>query len=185
MTDALALLRRRGAVRSGHFLLSSGRHSDTYVEKARVFEDPAATVDLAQEIVSWYERIQAVVSPAVGALPLGFAVALAAESRFLYAEREDGRMTLRRGFLIRPGERVLVVEDVVTTGGSAAEVWDLAGSLGAELLGVAALVDRSTTELPFPLRALATVRAGSFDPEDCPLCAQGLEVEAPGSRHAG
>ena len=150
-----------------------------------MFEDPAATVDLAREIVSWYERIQAVVSPAVGALPLGFAVALAAESRFLYAEREDDRMTLRRGFLIRSGERVLVVEDVVTTGGSAAEVWDLAGSLGAERLGVAALVDRSTVELPFPLRALATVRAGTFDPKDCPLCAQGLEVEAPGSRHAG
>ena len=185
MTEALALLRRRGAVRSGHFLLSSGRHSDTYVEKARVFEDPAATVDLAREIATWYERIQAVVSPAVGALPLGFAVALAAPSRFLYAEREDGRMTLRRGFVIQPGERVLVVEDVVTTGGSAAEVWDLAGSLGAELLGVAALVDRSTTELPFPLRALATVRAGSFDPEDCPLCAQGLAVESPGSRHTG
>lgn len=185
MTEALALLRRRGAVRSGHFLLSSGRHSDTYVEKARVFEDPEATVDLAREIASWYERVQAVVSPAVGALPLGFAVALAAGSRFLYAEREDGRMTLRRGFLIHPGERVLVVEDVVTTGGSAAEVWDLAGSLGADRLGVAALVDRSTAELPFPLRALATVRADTFDPEDCPLCAQGLAVEAPGSRHAG
>jgi orotate phosphoribosyltransferase len=185
VTDALALLRRRGAIRSGHFLLSSGRHSDTYVEKGRVFEDPAATTDLAREIASWYERIQAVVSPAVGALPLGFAVALAAESRFLYAEREDGRMTLRRGFLIHPGERVLVVEDVVTTGGSAAEVWDLAGSLGAERLGVAALVDRSTAELPFPLRALATVRADTFDPEDCPLCAQGSAVERPGSRHAG
>jgi orotate phosphoribosyltransferase len=185
VTDALALLRRRGAVRSGHFLLSSGRHSDTYVEKARVFEDPAATVDLARQIASWHERIQAVVSPAVGALPLGFAVALAAQSRFLYAEREDGRMTLRRGFVIRPGERVLVVEDVVTTGGSAAEVWDLTGSLGAERLGVAALVDRSTMELPFPLRALATVRADTFAPEDCPLCAQGLVVEAPGSRHAG
>jgi orotate phosphoribosyltransferase len=185
VTEALALLRERGAVRSGHFLLSSGRHSDTYVEKARMFEDPAATVDLAGEIASWYERIQAVVSPAVGALPLGFAVALAAEGRFLYAEREDGRMTLRRGFVIRPGERVLVVEDVVTTGGSATEVWDLAGSLGADRLGVAALVDRSTAELPFPLRALATLRADSFDPEDCPLCAQGLAVESPGSRHAG
>jgi orotate phosphoribosyltransferase len=185
VTDALALLRRRGAVRSGHFLLSSGRHSDTYVEKARVFEDPAATVDLAREIASWYQRIQAVVSPAVGALPLGFAVALAAESRFLYAERENGLMALRRGFLIHPGERVLVVEDVVTTGGSAAEVWDLADSLGAERLGVAALVDRSTADLPFPLRALATVRADTSDPEGCPLCAQGLPVETPGSRHAG
>ena len=185
MTDARALLRERGALRSGHFLLSSGRHSDTYVEKARVFEDPAATVVLAREIASWYDRVQAVVSPAVGALPLGFAVALAAGSRFLYAEREEGRMTLRRGFRIDTGERVLVVEDVVTTGGSAAEVWELGASLGAERLGVAALVDRSTAELPFPLRALATVRADTYDPSECPLCARGVGLDAPGSRHVG
>jgi orotate phosphoribosyltransferase len=185
VTDAHALLRERGAVRSGHFILSSGRHSDTYVEKARVFEDPAATIGLAREIASWYDGIHAVVSPAVGALPLGFAVALAAGSRFLYAEREGGRMTLRRGFRIAPGERVLVVEDVVTTGGSAAEVWDLTASLGAERLGVAALVDRSAADLPFPLRALATVRADTFDPADCPLCARGVDLESPGSRHTG
>jgi orotate phosphoribosyltransferase len=185
VTDALALLQERGAVRSGHFLLSSGRHSDTYVEKARVFENPEATVVLAREIASWYDRVHAVLSPAVGALPLGFAVALAAGSRFLYAEREEGRMTLRRGFRIIPGERILVVEDVVTTGGSAAEVWDLAASLDAELLGVAALVDRSTLDLPFPLRALATVRAETFEPSNCPLCARGVELDAPGSRHVG
>jgi orotate phosphoribosyltransferase len=142
VTDALALLRRRGAIRSGHFLLSSGRHSDTYVEKGRVFEDPAATTDLAREIASWYERIQAVVSPAVGALPLGFAVALAAESRVLYAEREDGRMTLRRGFLIHPGERVLVVEDVVTTGGSTIRAVETVRHAGLEVCGVLAVVDR-------------------------------------------
>jgi orotate phosphoribosyltransferase len=180
---ALRLLRERGAVRSGHFLLSSGRHSDTYVEKARLFEDPAATVRLGEEIASWYRDPDAVVSPAVGALPLGFAVALAAGCRFLFAEREEGRMVLRRGFRLQPGERVVVVEDVVTTGGSAAEVWDLVGDAGAERLGVAALVDRSTDELPFPLRALARVRAESFDPGRCPMCARGVDVEAPGSRH--
>jgi orotate phosphoribosyltransferase len=182
--QVLRLLRDRGAVRSGHFRLSSGRHSDTYVEKARLFEDPAATVRLGEEIASWYPAPDAVVSPAVGALPLGFAVALAAGCRFLFAEREDGRMTFRRGFLLRPGEGVLVVEDVVTTGGSAAEVWELVGDAGAERLGVAALVDRSTGELPFPLRALARVHAESFDPDRCPLCARRVDVESPGSRHA-
>jgi orotate phosphoribosyltransferase len=178
------LLRERGAVRTGHFLLSSGRHSDTYVEKARVFEDAAVTARLGGEIASWYRGIEAVVSPAVGALPLGFAVALAAGARFLYAEREGGPMALRRGFVLRPGERVLVVEDVVTTGGSAAEVWELVGALGAERLGVAALVDRSAAGVPFPLRSLARIRAEVFDPATCPLCARGAEVEAPGSRHA-
>jgi orotate phosphoribosyltransferase len=181
--DVPELLRERGAVRSGHFLLSSGKHSDTYVEKARVFEDAAVTARLGEEIASWYERIEAVVSPAVGALPLGFAVALGAGARFLYAEREGGRMALRRGFELRLGERVLVVEDVVTTGGSAAAVWDLVGELGAERLGVAALADRSSGNVPFPLRSLARVRAKIFDPAGCPLCARGVAVQSPGSRH--
>lgn len=183
MIRVTELLRDSGAIRTGHFLLSSGRHTDTYVEKARVFEDPVATTTLGREIASWYGKIEAVVSPAVGALPLGFAVALAGEARFLYAEREEGRMTLRRGFTLRPGERVLVVEDVVTTGASAADVWNLVGALGAERVGVAALVDRSFGDLPFPLRSLARVSAETFDPDACPLCARGVDVESPGSRH--
>jgi orotate phosphoribosyltransferase len=181
--DVRRLLEERGAVRTGHFLLSSGRHSDTYVEKARVFEDPVATAQLGDEVASWFGSVDTVVSPAVGAIPFGFAVALAAEARFLYAERSDGRMTLRRGFAIRPGARVVVVEDVVTTGGSAAEVWDLIGEREAERLGVAALVDRSPGELPFPLRALVRVEAATVDAEDCPQCAAGVPIESPGTRH--
>jgi orotate phosphoribosyltransferase len=181
--EVLEMLRDHGAVRTGHFLLSSGKHSDTYVEKARVFEDPAGTARLGKEIASWYERVEAVVSPAVGAVPLGFAVALGAGARFLYAERDHGRMALRRGFSLRAGERVLVVEDVVTTGGSAAEVFDVVGGLGAERLGVAALVDRSAGELAFPLRAFARVRADAWDADACPLCARGVSLESPGSRH--
>lgn len=180
--EVLELLRRRGAVLSGHFLLSSGRHSDTYVEKSRVFEDARSTAGLGERIAAWYPEVQAVVSPAVGALPLGFAVALAAGARFLYAEREDGRMALRRGFALEPGEGTVVVEDVITTGGSAAEVYRLVASMGAEPLGVAALVDRSTASPPFPLRALCSVRAQSWTEDSCPLCAQGIAVESPGSR---
>jgi orotate phosphoribosyltransferase len=181
--EALSLLRARGAVRSGHFQLSSGKHSDTYVEKARVFEDAAATARLGQDIASWFERIDAVISPAVGAIPLGFAVALAGGARSLYAEREAGRMTLRRGFVLRPGERVLVVEDVVTTGGSVAEVWELAGTLQGDRLGVAALVDRSSSPLAFPLRALVRLDVEAVDADACPQCRRGVPVEAPGSRH--
>ncbi|MDQ3991780.1 MAG: orotate phosphoribosyltransferase [Actinomycetota bacterium] len=183
--DASRFLAEHGAVLRGHFKLSSGRHSDTYVEKARVLEHPHAVVDLAREIASWYQRVEVVVSPAVGAIPLGFAVALAGSARFVYAERVNGAMALRRGFRLGPGERVLVVEDVITTGGSASEVHDLVRTAGAEALGVAALVDRSTGDVPFPLRALATVRAETFDPAACPLCARGMPVEAPGSRHLG
>jgi orotate phosphoribosyltransferase len=183
--EVLELLHERGAVLSGHFLLSSGKHSDRYVEKARILEDPLLVRLFGEEIASWYEAVQTVVSPAVGAIPLGFAVALAAGARFVYAEREGGVMALRRGFVLEPGERILVVEDVVTTGGSAAEVYELVRQHGAEALGVAAMVDRSRTELPFPLRALARVNADAFEQLDCPLCKEGKPVEAPGSRHLG
>jgi orotate phosphoribosyltransferase len=181
--EVTEILRRSGALRRGHFLLSSGRHSDTYVEKARVFEDPKVTVGLGRHISSWYRDVDAVVSPAVGAIPLGFAVAMDAGARFLYAEREGVRMALRRGFSLTVGERVLVVEDVVTTGGSAAEVLALARDLGAEVLGVAALVDRTGGGLDLPLRALARVSAETWAEDECPLCRRGIRVESPGSRH--
>jgi orotate phosphoribosyltransferase len=185
MTEAelLELLADHGALLQGHFLLSSGKHSDTYVEKARLFERPEVVDRLAEAITAWYERIEAVVSPAVGAIPLGFTVARTASARFLYAEREGGRLVFRRGFRLLPGERTLVVEDVVTTGGSAGELYELVQGAGAEALGVAAVVNRSDGPIPFPFRALARVALSAFDPETCPLCADGLEVRAPGSRH--
>jgi orotate phosphoribosyltransferase len=181
----LELLRAQGALLRGHFLLSSGRHSETYVEKSRIFEDPGVTARLGAEIASWYPEVDVVVSPAVGAIPLGFAVALAAGARFVYAERVEDSMALRRGFELVNGERALVVEDVVTTGGSAAQVHALVIDSGARPLGVAALVDRSNGALSFPLRALSRVEAPSFDRDECPLCLRGLPVEAPGSRHTG
>jgi orotate phosphoribosyltransferase len=171
-----------GAMLTGHFQLSSGRHSDRYVEKARVLEEPELAMTLAREIASWYPRIDVVVAPAVGAVPLGFAVALAAGARSVFTERDDGRMRLRRGFALEPGERVLVVEDVVTTGGSAQEVYDLVGESGADRLGVAALIDRSTRKVAFPLRAVLRVEARTWDPEECPMCRRGDPIESPGSR---
>lgn len=183
--EVIDLLAERGALLEGHFLLSSGKHSDAYVEKARLFEDPEVVGRLAAEIASWYERIDAVVSPAVGAIPLGFAVAVASSARFLYAERESGKLVLRRGFRLEPGERTLVVEDVVTTGGSAGELYELVRASGAEPLGVAAVVDRSTGELRFPFRALARVGFAVHNAIDCPLCANAVRLETPGSRHVG
>ena len=177
------LLECHGAILQGHFLLSSGRHSDLYVQTARVLERPEVTVVLAEEISSWYEGIDVVMAPAVGAITLGFAVALAAGSRSVYAEREDGAMRLRRGFALTAGERALVVDNVITTGASAGEVHRLAEDLGAEPLGVAALVDRSGGQTPYPLRALVEVEAKSWAPADCPLCRESVPLISPGSRH--
>jgi orotate phosphoribosyltransferase len=183
--ETLTMLRQRGAIRTGHFLLTSGKHSDTYVEKARIFESPSETIGIAREIALWYPGVETVISPAVGALPLGFAVALAADARFLFAERVAGRMALRRGFQTRPKERILIVEDVVSTGGSALEVLALIEAGRCHSLGVAALVDRCTTPPPFSLRALVRLEATLFDPVDCLQCAAGKALETPGSRHIG
>jgi orotate phosphoribosyltransferase len=181
----LEVFERSGAILSGHFELTSGLHSDLYVQKARVLEDPQTAMALAREIVSWYEPggIDAVLAPAVGAVPLGFAVALAAQARSLYAEREGGRMCLRRGFVLHPGEPTLVVEDVITTGRSAKEVLGLVQGSGADALGVAALVDRSRLAVDLPLRALLRIDATSWAVEACPLCLRGVPLDAPGSRH--
>jgi orotate phosphoribosyltransferase len=171
-----------GAILSGHFELSSGRHSDLYVQKARILERPQETIELAREMASWYPEIDVVVAPAVGAVALGFAVALAADARSIFAERQDGRFSLRRGFKVERGERALVVEDVITTGGSAGELPDLRGTFGAERLGVAALVDRSVKAPSFPLRTLLRIEALSWEASACPMCRRGIPVDSPGSR---
>jgi len=179
-----SLLERAGAILHGHFELTSGRHSDVYVQKARVFEDPEATMELAREIAAWYPGgVDVVVAPAIGAISLGFAVALAAGARSVFAERVGGVMQLRRGFSVQPGERTLVVEDVVTTGGSARAVFELVRRSGATIVGVAALVDRSGVDVGLPLRAALRIDARSWDPVECPLCADGVPLDSPGSRH--
>ena len=181
--EARALFERDGAMLSGHFELTSGRHSDRYIQKARVLEQPEVTMRFAREIASWYPEIDVVIAPAVGAIPLGFAVALAAGARSIFAEREGGRMRLRRGFWVDPGERALVVEDVITTGGSARACYELVDAFGADRLGVAALVDRSSEPLDFPFRALVRVDAMTWDAKECPVCSRGTPIDAPGSRN--
>ncbi len=186
--DILAILEETGALRTGHFTLTSGRHSNRYVQCAQLMRSPKTTLMLAEEAVSRLpeevrEAATLVVSPAVGGITFGFALGLALDRDFIFAERQDGKMTLRRNFTIAPEDRVIVAEDVVTTGGSVKEVSDLVEAAGAEVVGVVSLIDRKTDRLfdaPFyPLLALAIE---SWAPEDCPLCAQGLKSEAPGSR---
>jgi orotate phosphoribosyltransferase len=180
------IFERYGAISSGHFKLSSGRHSDTYVQCARVLQHPRLTFSLADRLAECFRgQVDVVVSPALGGILIGYAVAHSLACRFVFAERVEGSFALRRGHQVERGERALVVEDVITTGGSAAQVLELARRSGAAAAGVAALVDRSEQAPRFHLEALLRVDARSWDPSDCPLCVAGTPLDAPGSRFLG
>jgi orotate phosphoribosyltransferase len=186
--EILEALETRGAIKRGHFRLSSGRHSDVFVQKFRVFEDPLLTRRLGEQMAALYaeDPFDTVASPAVGAIVLGYSAALASAARMIFSERVEDRMSFRRGFVLEPGERVLVVEDVVTTGASAKEVVDLVQEAGAQPVGVAVLLDRSSPSAPpdlgAELRSLVRLDADSYAEQDCPLCGEGVPVEDPGSR---
>jgi orotate phosphoribosyltransferase len=184
--SVLDVFRRVGALLEGHFRLTSGLHSPGYLQCALVLQHPreaeACGAAIAERVRGL--AVQAVLSPALGGIVIGQEVARALGVRALFAERQDGGLTLRRGFTLEPGERVLVVEDVVTTGGSTRETIEVARAAGAEVLGAAAIIDRSggQQELGVPFHALATVSLPTYQPEACPLCAQGVPVVKPGSR---
>ncbi len=184
--DILQILKDTQAIRSGHFVLTSGRHSDTYIQCARVLENPKLTCDLANEAVSRLPKdmkVDLVASPAVGGILFGFAVALSLGVEMIFSERKDGQMVFRRSFEVPAGANVLVAEDVVTTGSSVKEVCDLVEDAGGNVVGVVSLIDRKTDRLfsqPFyPLLALPTP---SWTQDECELCAKGIEVHSLGSR---
>ncbi len=180
-----AELERADAVLHGHFQLTSGRHSSMYVQCARVLEDPALTTRFAESIVTRLGglHVDVVAAPAVGGIIIGFAVAQALGVKFIFSERQEGAMTFRRGFAVRPGERVLVVEDVVTTGGSVAEVIDLVRAAAGEVAAVTSLIDRGGTKaFEAPYFPLLRLEVESMAPGECPLCAAGRPVDSPGSR---
>lgn len=190
MTDEeiLAILRETGAIRHGHFRLTSGRHSDTYIQCARLMESPTITLAIAREAASrlpgaLVDSIDLVASPAVGGITFGFAMGLALDRDFIFAERQDGAMTFRRSFEVPRGARVLVCEDVVTTGGSVKEVCDLVEAAGGQVAGVVSIIDRGSDRLfDAPFFPLLALEVESWGPEACPMCANGGEPEAPGSR---
>jgi orotate phosphoribosyltransferase len=183
--EVLAALEEAGAVLRGHFRLTSGRHSDRYVQCARILEDPALVSRLADAMVAAVEeeRIDMVAAPAVGAVIIGFAVARSLGVRFVFTERQAGVMTLRRGFVVPEGARVLVVEDVVTTGGSVAEVVELVRAAGGVPVAVASIIDRGGPKaFDVPLHALLALPVESWDADRCELCAAGSPILSPGSR---
>jgi orotate phosphoribosyltransferase len=182
----LELFRRSGALLEGHYRLTSGLHSAGYLQCALVLQHPHEAEACGRAIAERVRGlgVQAVLSPALGGIVIGHEVARALGVRAIFAERQDARLTLRRGFSLSAGERVLVVEDVVTTGGSTRETIDVARAAGAEVAGAAAIIDRSGGQqnLDVPFHALATVSLPTYQPESCPQCAAGQPVTKPGSR---
>jgi orotate phosphoribosyltransferase len=178
--------KKSGALLEGHFKLSSGLHSTMYLQCALVLQFPEKAEQFGRAIADQYkgQDIDLVASPAIGGLIIGHEVARALAARFIWTERQDGEMTLRRGFSIEPGERTLVVEDVVTTGGSTRETIDALQKAGAEVVGAASIIDRSSgkADVGVPLTSLAILDVNSFDPNDCGLCRAGAEIVKPGSR---
>jgi len=187
----LSVFRSTGAYLSGHFRLTSGLHSPEYLQCALVLQHPHYAEKLGQKLAAALlaaagpQKIHAVASPAIGGLIIGHEVARALGTRFIFAERDaDKKMTLRRGFEVTPGETAVVVEDVITTGGSTREVIDVLRQRGARVLAAGSIIDRSggRVDLGVPRVALATLNAVAWTAEECPLCREGLPVEKPGSR---
>jgi orotate phosphoribosyltransferase len=184
--ELLDLFRKSGALLEGHFRLTSGLHSPGYLQCALVLQHPQHAEALGREIASRAAalRATAVLSPALGGVVIGQEVGRALGVRAIFAERQDGALTLRRGFMIGESDRVLVVEDVLTTGGSTKETMQVATAAGGHVVGAASIVDRSGGNVHFdvPFHALLQITLQTYEPDKCPLCAQGLPVVKPGSR---
>ncbi len=184
--ETLELYEKTGALMRGHFRLTSGLHSDIYLQSALVLQYPehAARLGAALAVPFADARAQTVLAPAIGGILVAHEVARALGVRALFTEREDGEMRLRRGFTLVPGERCLVVEDVITTGGSTREVVECVRAGGGDVVGVGSLIDRSGGTAAFDVKrtALATVSATTWTPESCPLCTTGSRAIKPGSR---
>lgn len=196
-----SVYKEAGAYLEGHFLLSSGNHSQFYLQSAKVLENPALAGKLANELFSVIKNagisFESVCSPALGGILAGYELARAGNKRFIFTERVDGQMTLRRGFEVKKGEKFIICEDVITTGGSAVESAKIIESLGGEVVGYAALASRGfckmvgglenpapNAKLPSdkPFFALGEFGFAMFTPDECPLCESGSKAIKPGSR---
>ena len=184
--EVLDLFRRSGALLEGHFRLTSGLHSPGYLQCALVLAQPESAELLGRALAEHVRgvRTTVVLSPAIGGIVIGHEVARALGVRALFAERQDGSLMLRRGFTLSERDRVLVVEDVLTTGGSTRETMDVARAAGAQVVGAASIVNRGGGAVKFdvPLESLLEYSLPTYEPEKCPLCAKGLPVVTPGSR---
>lgn len=189
MSDSiLESFRARNALLTGHFVLSSGRHSSEYLQCALALIEPADAMHFGSLIAENYRGagIDMVASPAIGGLVIGFAVAASLNLPFVWTERQNGEMTLRRGFTLGPGVRILVVEDVITTGGSTRECIAALSKAGGDVVAAASIIDRSagTAAVGVPRISLVEMEVPSYEPDACPMCREGIPAVKPGSRAA-
>jgi len=185
--EYMAIFEREGAVEKGHFLLSSGLHSDTYIQCVRVLQYPHLAERLADELAKGFdqEKVDVVLSPALGGIIIGYMVAMAMGKRMVYAERTGDQLLLRRGQALQRGERVLLVEDVITTGGSLRELIELAGRDGAMISGIGALIERGgLRDFGLAKKVLLPIDVMAWEADNCPLCREGAALQAPGSRRS-
>jgi len=183
----MEILKEAGVLLEGHFLLTSGRHSDKYLQCAKIFQDTKYSEELCAALAEKYKDagVELVIGPAIGAIQMSYEVSRHLVVKNIFAEREDGKMTLRRSFEITEGQRVLVVEDVVTTGGSVREVIDIVREHGGEVVGVGVVVDRTGGKIDFgvPLESVISLDVVSYEPDECPLCKENKPLVKPGSRN--
>ncbi|NPV87958.1 orotate phosphoribosyltransferase [Coprothermobacteraceae bacterium] len=189
--NVVDLLESRGAIWHGHFLLASGKHSDTYIQCQRAFVNPEDTTFIASKLVEKASDlvclgcIDGVVAPALGAVVIGYEVARQIRKPFIFAEREQGKMTFKRGFEVKIGSRFLLVEDVFTTGQSTLELIELVQSHGGIVRVALSVVQRQKQiDLPVPYASLVTLELPLYDPDNCPLCQQGIPLVKPGTKQS-
>jgi orotate phosphoribosyltransferase len=184
--EILDIFIKTGVMQEGHFKLTSGRHSDKYMQCAKLFINADVSEKMSIELADKFknDKIDIVVGPAVGGIILSYEVSRQLGVPNIFAERENGNMTFRRGFTLEKGMNVLVVEDVVTTGGSVKEVVTLTKSLGANVVGVGSIVDRSNSKVDFGVKfeAVLPMEVISYEPDECPICKTGAPITKPGSR---
>lgn len=185
--ELMQILTKTGAYQSGHFKLSSGLHSGNYIQCSQLLKFPRIAEKVCAEIGELFkdENIEMVVGPAIGGILVAYEVGRALNVPAIFAERENGVMTLRRGFHVEPGTRCLVTEDVLTTGGSAQEVVELLQSKGAEVVAATSIIDRTpgnTIKIKVPFKSLIQLSFPTHNPEECPMCKEGMPIQKPGSR---
>ncbi|MGM0436849.1 MAG: orotate phosphoribosyltransferase [Bacillota bacterium] len=184
--EIIELFKKTDVIQTGHFELSSGRHTDTYLQCAKIMQYPEYTNKLAKEIAEFWteEDIDLVVGPAIGGIIISYAVASVMNLRNIFSERKDGKMKFRRNLDVKENENVLIVEDVVTTGGSVREVITLLEESNANIVGISSLVDRSNGEVEFDyqFKPLVKLEVDSFKANNCELCKKGIPINKPGSK---
>lgn len=188
-TDIVKLLTEYNGLLKGHFCLTSGLHSDTYFQCAKLYEHPQAVEELGKKLAEKLSEkfnngeFDTIISPAIGAMIIGYETAKQAGKRFLFVERKDGVLQLRRDYKLAKGEKVIILEDVITTARTINETIEAIKEFEPEIIGVASIVDRTKGQTDYEITSLLQVDPVTYEPENCPLCAEGIELVKPGSRN--